>query len=73
MAKIPIYESDEGKIFFDTGECWFFYENEEGHLGRIKMIRPGWFDLTADEEEAIRSMIVRCLKIGILQNRQTNL
>ena len=73
MAKILIHESNDGKIFFDTVENWFYYENEEGNFGKIEMIRPGWFDLTPEEADAIKSWIVRCLQIGILQSRQTDL
>lgn len=64
---IVIHESEEGKVIFGRSECWFYFINEEGHAGRIEMIRPGWFDLTEVETNAIKVWLTRNLKDGVLQ------
>jgi hypothetical protein len=69
MAKerqIVLHESEDGKLIFDKNKAWFYYINDEGSVGTVEMIRPGYYDLTPEEVGALQKWLKGNLKDGVL-------
>ena len=68
MAKIILHSSEEGVLFFDTKETWFYFRSDELNTYPIMMYRVGNFDLTTEEWNVITEFLKRNLKDGVLQS-----
>lgn len=68
MAKIILHSSEDGVLFFDTKESWFYYRSDELNTYPVMMYRVGNFDLTPEEQDKIINFLKRNLKDGVLQS-----
>lgn len=68
MAKIILHSSEDGVLFFDTKESWFYFRSNAQNTYPIMMYRVGNFDLTTEEWNAITEFLKRNLKDGVLQS-----
>ena len=70
--RIPLTESEEGFLFFDTEKCWFCFLDKDktviNPISEIGVFRIGNFDLTAGEITAIREWLRENLKDGVFQS-----
>lgn len=75
-SKILLHESDEGYLFFDAEKVWFYFLDKNPYrvdnVDPIFMFRPGNFNLTSEETNAIKQWLMENLKDGVLQSRQTD-
>ncbi len=70
--KIPLTESEEGFLFFDTEKCWFCFLDKDksvvNPITEIGAFRIGHFDLTPEELTAMREWLRENLKDGVFQD-----
>lgn len=72
--KILICENEEGYIFFDAEKVWFYFLDKNSHtVNPILMYRPGNYNITEEDTEAIQQWLREHLKDGILQSRQATI
>lgn len=68
MNLIIIHKGQHGDIVFGTDRPWFYFTEDYKTFSAIQMYRIGCFDLTPEEDGAIRDWIRESLKDGILQS-----
>ena len=65
---VIICEDENGTLYFDTELGRFFFVNMDAYTGEVSLARPGWFDLTQNELDAIGNWIKGLLNNGVLRS-----
>lgn len=65
---IIICEDENGTLYFNTELGRFFFVNMNAYVGEILLARPGWFNLTQEELDAVGNWIKGLLNNGVLRS-----
>jgi len=65
---IIICEDENGTLFFNIEAGRFFFTNMDAYTGEVLLARPGWFDLTQLELDAVGNWIKELLDNGVLRS-----
>lgn len=65
---IIICEDENGTLYFDTELGRFFFVDMDAYDGEVLLARPGLFNLTQNELDAIGNWIKGLLNNGLLRS-----